>query len=586
MGLTLLIITILVLLLSYRYYAASKVNQYVGPRLSRSTPARRYMDNVNYLPTPAGVLAGFQFKSISLDVIIGPVIAIQFGWLPAVLWLLVGSIFFGWVQDYFAAIMTMRSAGSPLGDLIGDYFDPSSRFVGLLFILLYLLIILGQFGILLSTLVSRENVTFGILILVFTGFLAGLMIYRWRIDLKMSTLILVLVALLGIWITSTSPIENLVMSFNQIFSDLGSLNLPNFMSQVEISWISLIWLLILFGICYLGALLPIWRFAVPFNYVSSWVIILGFGLAVIGLFVGTLNGSIKAVFEVPPLVSTVHPNLGPLWPILFVTLTSGAVSGWHSLVSSFSTSHQVEKEPYTMRITTGAMFGNTVLVTVVIIFAATFGVSSGILNADQNYSLSAGPASVLAIGLAKTWNAIGFPEDVGGSISALFLTIMGLTVMQLVLRYSGMVTADLFGKRIAGLGNPILNLLIIIFLAIITIIFGFWESLWVLFAGANLLLAAVVLLLASTWLAKQGKSSLWTFLPAAFLFVTAITALFYVAIYEVFYQQIVLSLEVNPSSIIGNLVTITFGLLFMAFGSYLFFIGMLQLYQVRSNLSQ
>jgi carbon starvation protein len=163
---------------------------------------------------------------------------------------------------------------------------------------------------------------------------------------------------------------------------------------------------------------------------------------------------------------------------------------------------------------------------------------------------------------------------------------MGLTVMQLVLRYSGMVTADLFGKRIAGLGNPILNLLIIIFLVIIIIIFGFWESLWVLFAGANLLLAAVVLLLASTWLAKQGKSSLWTFLPAAFLFVTAITALFYVAIYEVFYQQIVLSLDVNPSSIIGNLVTITFGLLFMAFGSYLFFIGMLQLYQVRSNLSQ
>jgi carbon starvation protein len=544
------------------------------------------MDNVNYLPTPAGVLAGFQFKSISLDVIIGPVIAIQFGWLPAVLWLLVGSIFFGWVQDYLTAIMSMRSAGNPLGDLIGDYFNPSSRFVGLLFILIYLLIILGQFGILLSTLVSRENVTFGILILVFTGFLAGLMIYRWRIDLKMSTLISVLVALLGIWITSTSPIENLVMSFNQLFSDLGSLNLPSFMSQGEISWTSFIWLLILFGICYLGAILPIWRFAVPFNYVSSWVIILGFGLAVIGLLVGTLNGSLNSVFEVPPLVTTAHPNLGPLWPILFVTLTSGAVSGWHSLVSSFSTSRQVEKEPYTMRITTGAMFGNTVLVTVVIIFAATFGVSSGILNADQNYSLSAGPASVLAIGLAKTWNAIGFPEAIGGSISALFLTIMGLTVMQLVLRYSGMVTADLFGKRIAGLGNPILNLLIIIFLVIIIIIFGFWESLWVLFAGANLLLAAVVLLLASTWLAKQGKSSLWTFLPAAFLFVTAITALFYVAIYEVFYQQIVLSLDVNPSSIIGNLVTITFGLLFMAFGSYLFFIGMLQLYQVRSNLSQ
>jgi carbon starvation protein len=585
MGLALLVITILVLLLSYRYYAAPKVNQNIEPSWSRSTPARRYMDNVNYLPTPAGVLAGFQFKSISLDVIIGPVIAIQFGWLPAVLWLLIGAIFFGWVQDYLAAIMSMRKSGSPLGNLIGAYFNPTARFVSLSFIFIYLLIILGQFGLLLSTLMGRENVSIGIFFLVFAGFLAGLMIYRWRINLKIATLLSVLVALLGIWITSISPIQNFVVSFNRIIADQGSLNLPSFYNPVEISWLSLIWLLIFFGICYLGAILPIWRFAVPFNYVSSWVVLLGFGLAVIGLLVGTLSGSISTVFEIPPLVTTVHPNLGPLWPILFVTLSSGAVSGWHSLVSSFSTSRQVEKEPYTMPVTTGAMFGNTLMVTIVIIFAATFGVSSGILNAEQNYSLTAGPASVLAIGLAKTWHVIDFPETLGSSISALFLTIMGLTVLQLVLRFSGMVTADLFSKRISALRKPLLNLPLVILLALIIIISGFWESLWVLFAGANLLLAAVVLLLASIWLVKQGKSFWWTFIPAASLFVTALSALFYVAIYQAFYQQIIIDLEVEPSFILGNLVTIVFGLLFMVFGAYLFFIGLQQLNRARSNYS-
>ena len=140
MGLTILVITILVLILAYRYYALHRVNQTVEPDWSRSTPARRYMDGVDFVPTPTGILAGFQFKSISLDVIIGPVIAIQFGWLPAILWLLIGAVFFGWVQDYLASIMSMRKAGSPLSDLIGSYFNPRARVVILIFIFIYLLL--------------------------------------------------------------------------------------------------------------------------------------------------------------------------------------------------------------------------------------------------------------------------------------------------------------------------------------------------------------------------------------------------------------------------------------------------------------
>ncbi len=583
MGLAILVITVLVLLFSYRFYATRKVNRYVEPTWSRSTPARRYMDNVNFLPSQAGVLAGFQFKSISLDVIIGPVIAIQFGWLPALLWLLLGAIFFGWVQDYLAAIISMRKAGRPLGDLIGIYFNSTSRTVILIFIFIYLLIIMGQFGLLMSTLLSRENVSFGILFLVLAGFLAGLMIYRWRINLIVATLLSVMVALFGIWITSMPPLQDMVISFNQIIANQGSLNLPSFISTPEMSWHSLIWLLILFAICYLGAVLPIWRFSVPFNYVSSWIVLLGFGLAIVGLLFGTLSGSISAVFEIPALVSTFHPDLGPIWPILFVTLSSGAVSGWHSMVSTFSTSHQIEKEPLAMPITSGAMFGETVIVVVVIIFAATFGVSSGTFNSGDNFSLTAGPASVFAIGLARTWNAIGFSELIGGSFSALFLTLMGLTVLQLVLRFSGLVGSDLFGKRISALGKPKINLLFIIILALIIIISGFWQSLWVLFAGANQLLAAIVLLLGSAWLVKQGKPFWWALIPAVSLFVTAMAALFYTSIYQALYQQLLFDLDTPPSSILGDLVTVIFGILFMILGSYLFIIGWQQLNRARTN---
>ncbi|MBE9473395.1 MAG: hypothetical protein IMY85_00785, partial [Chloroflexi bacterium] len=227
MGLTILVITILVLLLAYRYYTVRKINQNVEPSWSRSTPSRRYMDGVDFMPTPTGILAGFQFKSISLDVIIGPVIAIQFGWLPAILWLLIGAVFFGWVQDYLVTIMSMRKAGRPVSDLIGSYFNPTARSVILIFIFIYLLIILGQFGLLLSTLLGKENVPFSILFLVLAGFLAGLMIYRWRINLILTTLLSLLVASLGFWVSSIPKIQNLVASINGIILDQGTLNLQS-----------------------------------------------------------------------------------------------------------------------------------------------------------------------------------------------------------------------------------------------------------------------------------------------------------------------------------------------------------------------
>jgi carbon starvation protein len=117
----------------------------------------------------------------------------------------------------------------------------------------------------------------------------------------------------------------------------------------------------------------------------------------------------------------------------------------------------------------------------------------------------------------------------------------------------------------------------------IIIVFGFWQPLWVLFAGANQLLAAIVLLLASSWLVKLGKSYWWTLIPSLTLFVTAMAALFYSAIYQALYQQILLSQSENPVSFIGNLVTISIGLLFMILGAYLFFAGWQQMNRSHSN---
>jgi carbon starvation protein len=298
---------------------------------------------------------------------------------------------------------------------------------------------------------------------------------------------------------------------------------------------------------------------------------------------GTLNGSINSEFEIPPLVTTYQPNLGPIWPILFVTLSSGAISGWHALVTTFSTSRQVEKEPLAMPITTGSMFGETIMVAVVIIFAATFGVSSGTFNPETGYSLSAGPASVFAHGMAKTLSTIGFLESTSGTFSAIFLTLMGLTVLQLVLRIARMVSTDLFSERIPALRNPKISTLFVLLLTLLIILFGFWQWLWVLFAGANQLIAGLVLLLASTWLAKQGRSYQWTLWPAVFLFVTALAALFYSSMYQALFQQIMSRPEINPTSFLGSLITVIFGILFMGAGSYLFSTGWHAFSQARTS---
>lgn len=582
MGLTILLITIAILILSYRFYVSPMVSRHISPSRKRSTPARRNMDGLNFFPTQTGVLTGFQFRSISLDVIISPIIAVQFGWLPAILWLLFGAIFFGWVQDYLAAIISVRSSGRSFTQLFGSYFNSRSRKLINLFLLGYLLIIISQFSLLLTTILSRDDMPFAIIFLVIAGLLAGYLIYRRRVNLVAASVISIAIAGLGIWISTITPFRDVVNSFNQYLSDLGQFGFSDLI-RTNFSWHSIIWLLIIFAVCYLGAILPTWRFAVPFNYVSTWIVIASFGLAVIGLGLGTLSGSINSTFEIPPLVTTNHGQIGPLWPILFVTLSSGAVSGWHSLVSSFTTSHQVEKEPDLKPVTTKAMYGETIIVAIVIIFAATFGVSSGTFNLDQNFAIVSGPATIFAVGFAKSWHAMGISEVIGSSFSAYLLTIMGISVLHLVVRYARSIQSELIGARLSYFKKPGISTLIVLAAAMLLVIFGLRQWLWILFAGANQLLAAMVLLFASNWLGKQGKTFWWTLFPAIFLFLTGLAAL----IYSVFYQTLLNGLISNPNAsidlYIGSIMTLLLGVFFIGTGIYIFAIGLREIKPLRAH---
>ena len=584
MGLAILIFTFLILLLSYRLYISPKISQNINPSWNRSTPARRQMDGVDFFPSRSSVLAGFQMRSISLDVIISPIIAVQFGWLPAILWLLIGAIFFGWVQDYLSTIISVRTSGKSFPQLFEGYFNSTSRTLIYIFLIAYLLIIISQFSLLLSSLLSRDDTPFAIVLFVLVGLFAGFLIYRTRVNLVITSILSIAIALIGFWVNSSTQILDSMSLINNYFVDMGTVgSSKSFFGGL--SWHLLIGLFAISFICYLGSILPSWRFAVPFNYVSNWMVIIGFSLAFIGLTFGTLMGEISISFEIPAIVTINQQQIGPLWPILFVTLSSGAVSGWHSLVSSYSTSHQVEKEPFVKPITIIATYGETIIVSIIIIFAATFGVSSGIFNPDQNFALTAGPASIFATGFAKTLNILGVSQSNAASFSAILLTLMGLSVLQLVVRYARIIFSELFGNRFHLLRNPHLGTILVLIVSLFLVLIGLREWLWLLFAGANQLLASLVLIFATIWLADQNKSTSWTFIPSIFLFFTGLAALIYSSVYQPFLSTIFSDAVLPNTFPLGSIIMLLFTAIFSAAAIYIYITGLQKLRQVKLNSS-
>jgi carbon starvation protein len=561
MAVILILVTLFTFSLAYLLFAKRVEKSFVNPQANRPSPSRRYYDGNDFIPTKPLVAYGYHFKSISLDPIIGPVIAIQFGWLPALIWVFSGVLLMGWLQNYLTTIMSMRNRGANLASLAGIYFSPGSRSALLSFIYVYLLIVMTGLVSIMSPLMARENVPVGFFSLVLVGLLTGQMIYRWRIPVLPATLISLPIAAVGIYLSASPASMSLIRGINQLASNVsGGVLFTRPLGYGELNWVTFFWIAIIMALCYFGAVKPLWRIAQPLNYIVYWFIAIGLFGAIAGILLSTYQGNLSFAFEIPAIVSTSQPNLGPLWPILFVTISCGAVSGWHALVSTFSTSRQIEKETHALPVTAGASFTQSILVIVGIILAASLGVSASRFNPELNYQLVAGPAGVFASGMTHFLNVIGLPLDLGDAVSAIFVTVMALTVLPLVLRFMRMTGADLIGNYLPAMKNPRFGAMVASALSLAMITFGFWQWIWILFVAANQILAAIALLLVAVWLAKQGKSYKWILIPALFLYVTSISALIYTSMYKAFYLGILSVREQSPGLTIGYLITTMVGL--------------------------
>ncbi|MGZ3568204.1 MAG: carbon starvation CstA family protein [Thermodesulfobacteriota bacterium] len=517
-----IIIGFIVFFIGYRFYSKYVDTKIVKSDPKRATPAKMYMDGVEFMPTSKNILFGYQFKSIAgAAPVIGPILAIQWGWLPCLLWLCLGALFIGWVHDYSSAVVAMRNEGASFGGLSYKLISPRARIILLCFIYFFLLLIAGAFGaIVVNAATGQKSSPMAWLLLTIAGVLAGQMIYRWKKDIILTTVVCVVITLIGIWLGSVAPSDNI----------LGA----------GIANSKVVWAIAGLVFCYFAAVLPIWRFALPINYVASYIVFLGLLFGIIGVFVLHPNFTL-------PAYTGFNIKIGPLWPILFVTIACGAISGWHSIVSSSGTARQLEYEADARPVGGGVMFVEMMLGLFALIIAGT------IFASPSQYAaaVAKGPIGIFATGVSTFLGALGMPAAIGKSYGGVMLIILAVTILQLVIRFMRVATSEILGDISPIFKNVHIGTIIASLLTLVLILTGWWQYLWILFGGANQLMASMALMLMTIWLMSQGKPYGWTFYPMIFMFITTIAALV-VTSYRLF--TAVFTGAVKGEAYIGNIL--------------------------------
>jgi carbon starvation protein len=565
------VIAALTIYLAYNFYAKRIDRNVIQSDAKRATPAKMYMDGVDFMPTNRNVLYGYHFKSIAAA---GPIVGVitaanLWGWLPAILWLVLGVSFIGWASDYSAIMLSVRNEGNSLSAISHKLIAPRTRTILFVFIFFYLLLIAGAFvGILAAILSARPDVPFGILMLAVMGLLAGQMLYRWKMDLIVVTAIVVVVTLaamiLGPYGRHTDadgkliqgPVGQLIVSVNNVFDGLTGKQPIEALSTVDPTLADpripvpnaegvrpttatfdaesnsiktlpnyLFWALFLFVFSYLGANLPIWRFAQPVNYIGFWVTLLTIGLSAVGAILAPLTGAVDSTgaaigaFALPAIKD---PGLGfalvagkawqPLWPMLFVTIACGAISGWHALFGSIGTARQLEYETDGLPVGGGAMFTeNTLaLLSLVAVSIAGAGGGGGRFAAGVGKLLSA----VFGTGFEPFGTALGFGAFV----------VIVLTVTQLVFRVMRVTLTEWVGEAVPVVRNANVATIFSMVLTLALVLTGTWVYLWQMFGAANQLMAALSLLVVTVWLKSQKRNPAFALWPTLFMYFTTLAA--------------------------------------------------------------
>jgi len=494
--------TLGVFALAYRFYARFLSTRIFALADSDPVPARQFEDGVDFVPTRKSVLWGHHFTSIAgAAPIVGPAIAVIWGWLPALLWVTLGTVAMGAVHDFSALVISLRNRGRSIGDIAGAVVGPRARLLFLALILLLVWIVLAVFAYIIATLfVAYPGAIFPINVQIAVAMLLGWAVYRRRLPILAPSLLGYAALMLAVW-----------------FGDSFAAAFP-VLSQIQVGQ----WVVILLIYCFVASVLPVWLLLQPRDYLNAHQLITGLSLLCIGLFVA-------GPLVVAPAINPNPAGAPPLIPFLFITIACGAISGFHGLVASGTTAKQVQRASDARAIGFGGMLGEGTL-GMMAVLASTAGFAS---FADwQTHYASWGAANGLSAKLeafvnggASFVSALGIPQTTAATFIAVMVIAFAATSLDTAARIQRLVIGELAGGALRGrapglralLGNRYAAGVIAVGAAMLLALTQAGGQggliLWPLFGTTNQLVAGVTLLVVSVWLRKQGRPVAFTLLP-------------------------------------------------------------------------
>lgn len=521
------VVVLVLFALGYRFYA-----KFIGEKIYGDTddvpmPSKVHEDGRDFVPTPRHILFGHHFTSIAgAAPIIGPCVAAYWGWMPALIWVVVGTIFMGAVHDFGALVVSVREGGRSIADVTGGLISKRARLMFLCFVLVLVWLVLAVFAMAIAGLfVALPTSVLPINVEILVALVVGWLVYKKKVGALVPSLVALAILYFFVWLGTKVPIT------------LAPLGLEGADARHA-------WILFLFAYSAVASLLPVWLLLQPRDFINSHQLVVGLALLFLGLFIA--HPSFDA-----PAFRTASEGAPPIFPILFVTIACGAISGFHGLVSSGTTSKQLSSMSHARSIGYGAMIGEGTLA-----LASTMAAVAGIglvgacalpgqgavpdlswgVYYDSWGHAGANKAAAFVLGGGAFLEAVGLPEELARTLMAVLVISFAATTLDTATRIQRFILAEIGeATKLKSLTNPYLATLLAVVPAIAL---AFAETtdpsgasrevgwvLWPIFGASNQMLAALTLMVLSLYFWAR-KKPVWPLLvPMVLVTVVAIIAM-------------------------------------------------------------
>ncbi|MFC7319540.1 carbon starvation protein A [Halobacillus campisalis] len=502
--------------LGYKYYS-----KFIAEKIYRldpnfKTPAHQYKDGVDFVPTNKFVLWGHHFTSVAgAAPIVGPAIAVYWGWLPAILWVLLGTVFAAGVHDFGTLVLSVRNKGQSVGTLADKLIGQRAKILFLFIILLLVLMVNAVFAWVIANLfISFPASVLSVFIQIPLAIWIGYSVYKRKGNMLLPSIVALAVMYLAAVVASGVPA--LQIDLVRYFGGEGASVLFGLDAT---SMAFFVWIIVLMIYVYIASTLPVWKLLQPRDYINSHQLIVGLGLLYLGM-----------LFTNPEITAPVsNSSADTSWfPLLFITIACGAISGFHGLVASGTSSKQLNKETDARFVGYLGAVGEGALALVAIIAVITFFPSTAEFSATYSgFAAASGEGlGVFIQGAGVLASGLGIPASVAATIVSVIVVSFAATTLDSSVRLMRYIIAELGTEyNIKPLTKThVATTVAVVSSACLTLIpegpNGFGSGgylLWPLFGTSNQLLAGISLLLISIWLKRQGRNYWPAFIPMAFL---------------------------------------------------------------------